>query len=256
MGIPLVLAVDYLGGWTFGVLIAVAAAIGTVELLRMERQLDYRPAALIAVPASIVVAVVPLLAPSQSQTAWIGIVMAVMAGTASLYLLLPLYQRGFLNWVFTLLPVWYVGLMLGHLGLLREGRDGAWWIFLVLVITWSYDTGAYFGGRLFGRHPFMQHVSPKKTVEGVAGGLLLSAVAGLATVPAIGITLWQALLLGLSLGIVAQAGDLVESMIKRQTGVKDSGGLIPGHGGLLDRIDSLLFTGVLAYYLAVLLGYA
>jgi phosphatidate cytidylyltransferase len=102
----------------------------------------------------------------------------------------------------------------------------------------------------------MAHVSPKKTLEGVCGGLVCSAAAGLIAVPAVNLLWWQALALGVAGGIAAQTGDLFESMLKRQTGVKDSGTLIPGHGGLLDRIDGLLFVAPLVYYVALLTGHA
>jgi phosphatidate cytidylyltransferase len=145
--------------------------------------------------------------------------------------------------------------MLGHISLLRQIPNGAWWVGVILLVTWAYDTGAYFSGRAFGHRPFMAHVSPSKTLEGVYGGLALACVAGLATVPSVGLRPWQGLALGFILGVVAQTGDLVESMIKRQVGVKDSGALFPGHGGVLDRIDSVLFSGVAAYYAAVFLGH-
>jgi phosphatidate cytidylyltransferase len=102
----------------------------------------------------------------------------------------------------------------------------------------------------------MSHVSPSKTVEGVGGGLFLAGVAGLVAVPTLGLDPVVALVLGVITGAVAQTGDLIESKMKRQTGVKDTGTIIPGHGGLLDRIDSLLFTATLGYYAAVILGYA
>jgi phosphatidate cytidylyltransferase len=126
---------------------------------------------------------------------------------------------------------------------------------VALLTTWAFDTGAFLAGRLIGRRPFMSHVSPSKTVEGFIGGLVFGAAAGTACAPAIHIRLWEGIALGVAGGIAAQAGDLVESMIKRQSGVKDSSSLIPGHGGVLDRIDSLLFTGVVTYYAAALFGY-
>lgn len=256
VGIPVVLAVDYVGRWVFAGVIAAAAAAAAYEMYRMERKLDYRPFVLAGVLASAILAGLPFVASRHSQDDWIGILVLFVAGVGSMYLVRPLYPRAFLNWVLTLLPLVYVGIMLGHLSLLREVRDGAWWVLVVLVITWAYDTGAYFAGSRVGKRPFMHHVSPNKTIEGVAGGLLLGTLAGLLAAPTIRIAVWQALLLGLALGISAQAGDLLESMIKRQTGVKDSGALIPGHGGVLDRIDSLLVTGAVAYYAAALLGYA
>src|SRR5205085_6979232 len=109
------------------------------------------------------------------------------------------------------------------------------WVVLVLAITWGYDTGAYFAGRYLGTHAFMSHISPSKTIEGVAGGLAVSTLAGLAAASPAGLTVLQGLALGLAGGAIVQAGDLVESMMKRAVGVKDSGTLVSGHGGLLDR---------------------
>ena len=117
------------------------------------------------------------------------------------------------------------------------------------MITWSADTGAYFAGRSFGKNKLFERVSPKKTIEGVVGGVALSIVVALGYqtqfLPTLG---WgYALLLGGTLSILSVIGDLVESMIKRATGVKDSGNIMPGHGGIIDRLDSLLFTIPTAY---------
>jgi phosphatidate cytidylyltransferase len=221
----------------------------------MVRRAGYRPLVLLAVPVASGMAVIPLGVRHFAPT-WIGLMVLVMLIGGAHFLLPHAYVNGFGGWVTTIIPVLYVGLLLGHLAALRVTRDGVWWVALVLLLTWAYDTGAYFAGRFLGRHSFMHHVSPNKTWEGVGGGLILAGLVGLVAVPTVGLQAWQAPLLGLLTGIVAQIGDLLESMIKRQTGVKDSGVLIPGHGGLLDRIDSLLFTGVLAYYTAALLGYA
>ncbi len=254
-GIPLVLGVDYLGGWAFACLAGLAAAIGSFELYAMVRQLGYRPFAFAGIVASVLMTALPFTM-VHAQTGWILVLVILLAGVATLYLARPLYKRSFSNWVFTVVPVLYVGLLLGHLSLLRQTREGARWVAMALLITWAFDTGAYFAGSLAGKRPFMRHISPKKTLEGVLGGLALGGLAGLLAVPMVGIAWWQGLALGVTAGIAAQAGDLVESMMKRESGVKDSGVLIPGHGGLLDRIDSLLFTGVLTYYAAMLLGYA
>jgi phosphatidate cytidylyltransferase len=130
------------------------------------------------------------------------------------------------------------------------GTERAWILALVLVV-WAFDTAAYFVGRRFGRHSFMAHISPRKTLEGVVGGVIAAAVVGALLVAAFG----RPWLAGLGFGIVvaasAQAGDLAESMLKRAAGAKESGTLIPGHGGMLDRVDSFLFAAPVAYFYVV-----
>jgi phosphatidate cytidylyltransferase len=132
---------------------------------------------------------------------------------------------------------------------------GAWWVLLVLLGVWGFDTAAFFTGRYFGRHKLAPHISPGKTWEGVIGGLVLSIAAGLLiTVKPLGIPWYLAGGIGILLGIAAVVGDLAESFIKRQTQVKDSGQMMPGHGGLLDRLDSLLFAVIVVYLFAQLVG--
>jgi phosphatidate cytidylyltransferase len=126
-------------------------------------------------------------------------------------------------------------------------------VVLLLSVTWMNDTGAYFAGRALGRHKMIPRVSPSKTWEGFAGGLLFSLGAAFA-VRAIGfpaLTAPDCLFLGLAAGILGPTGDLAESSLKRGFGVKDSGKILPGHGGLLDRIDALLFTAPLFYFFAL-----
>lgn len=126
--------------------------------------------------------------------------------------------------------------------------SGLAWLVLALVTTWAYDTGAYGFGRLFGRHPFMAHISPKKTWEGVLGGLVCAGIASASIGSISGVMPWPAgVMVGILLGCATQTGDLIESWYKRQAGVKDSGRLLPGHGGVLDRIDGLLLSLLVAY---------
>ena len=123
-------------------------------------------------------------------------------------------------------------------------ETGLTWLFLTLVLTWSADSGAYFAGRAFGKNKLFERVSPKKTIEGVIGGVILSTIVSyffcatwLPMVPVV-----ASILFGIALAILSVVGDLVESMMKRAFGVKDSGNIMPGHGGVIDRLDSLLFT--------------
>jgi len=139
-------------------------------------------------------------------------------------------------------------------------RFGFGWTVLAFVATWANDTFAYFGGRFFGRHKMLPTISPKKTWEGFAGGAIGSVVGCLvllAIFPARwlpGLTVAGCFLVGGVAALLGPTGDLVESMLKRAAGVKDSGSLIPGHGGLLDRIDALLFVAPWVYVCALLLA--
>jgi phosphatidate cytidylyltransferase len=163
------------------------------------------------------------------------------------------------RFAFTLLAFLYLPWSLGYVLLLRETPDpglGLWTLSLPLVASFATDTGAYFAGRFFGRHKLAPEISPGKTLEGSMGGILFSFLALLAytawvreVFPFGLLELW---LFSLLLSLAAQLGDLAESMLKRFAGVKDSGRFLPGHGGLLDRLDSLLFTFPLTYFLVVL----
>jgi phosphatidate cytidylyltransferase len=148
----------------------------------------------------------------------------------------------------------YIGLALSHLLLTRALADGEWLIFFVVLVTWAGDTGAYYTGMSLGRHKLAPAISPNKTIEGLAGGLALAVLAAFVArewfLPSL--TSGDCLATGLLLTAAGVAGDLAESALKRGAGVKDSGALLPGHGGVLDRLDSLLFTAPVFYYYVTL----
>jgi phosphatidate cytidylyltransferase len=164
----------------------------------------------------------------------------------------------------TVFGVIYVGWLLVHLELLRElprevgvaYETGSAFLLFAFLLAWSSDTGAYFTGMAFGRHKLFPRVSPAKSVEGAVGGMLATMAAALIgrtylVLDSAGqplITVPQVVVFGVVVGVANQLGDLVESLLKRDAAVKDTSSMIPGHGGVLDRFDSLLFAGPVTYY--------
>ncbi len=161
----------------------------------------------------------------------------------------------FLSGAWTVIGAVYVGWLLGHLVALRGFDDGRNWVFLALFATFAYDTAAYFTGISIGRHKMAPQISPGKTWEGAAGGaagaVLLSLFFTLDTPLGLPISWGQAVIIGLLVSFFGQAGDLIESAFKRYTNVKDSGSTLPGHGGFLDRLDSIVFSGLVVYYYVI-----
>lgn len=154
------------------------------------------------------------------------------------------------------LGVVYIGLLGAHLVLLRYLPDGSSWLIVGTAVTAGSDTGAYFIGKAFGKRKLCPNVSPNKTIEGAVGGVLAGLVAGIGFALIFLPTINWPFVIGSSvfLSLVGIVGDLTESIIKRGTGTKDSGNCLAGHGGILDRIDSLLFVGPVLYYLLVFAG--
>lgn len=167
-------------------------------------------------------------------------------------------EKAFISWAWTIAGILYMGWLLSYLVALKGLDEGRNWVFLALFTTFASDTTAFFIGRAWGKHQFAPHISPKKTWEGAVGGVIGAIIVSLFFILPTPLRLpmnWgQAILLGLLASIFGQLGDLVESLLKRNMGVKDSGRLIPGHGGVLDRIDSIVFTGVVVYYYVIWLN--
>jgi len=261
VAIPLALLIVWYGGLPLAALLAVAGALGAGELFGLAERGAARPARAFGVASA---AAIPLVTYFALAHPSVG---AAVAGAgvyaAALWLLL------LLTWVLaarlpadrpleavsvTLLGVAYAGGLPAFLLLIRHGQlplqswAGAWLVFFPLVVTWVCDTAAMFGGRTFGGPKLAPTVSPGKTRSGTVAGVIGAlAVAPLFTAwifPRVGveIRLWQAVAVAGVLSVVGQVGDLAESLFKREAGVKDSSHLIPGHGGVLDRLDSLYFV--------------
>lgn len=151
---------------------------------------------------------------------------------------------------FALLAFLYIPFMLMHLVLLRQTTFGIQWLFVIMLIVMTNDSAAYYTGTVFGKNRLYPLVSPKKSIEGAVGGLVGSLcgtfLAKFTFFPQL--TFGDAVVTALVIGVVGQTGDLFESLLKRSFGVKDSGSIIPGHGGVLDRLDSILFAAPITYY--------
>lgn len=251
--IPVVGFFVYYGGILFALGIGIVAALALNEFFRMLARQGDRPLWLFGGGATALLLLSGLGLGDTLEAA--AIALLVFGG-----LLWELggpqendYMRG---WALTIAGVLYIGWPLGLAVALRELDQGLWWVIITAVGIWSCDTGAYFGGRflggkLSGGRQFSARWSPNKTWEGFFGGVLLCLlVVSSLSIWLLALAPWQGLLFGILLGPAAVFGDLSESMLKRRVGVKDSGALIPGHGGMLDRIDSVLFGAIIAYFFA------
>jgi phosphatidate cytidylyltransferase len=246
VGIPAVLWLVWLGGWPMFGLTAVGALIALHELYWMTRTL--RP----VVIAGYLGALATLLGATMGGADW------ALAGLLTT-LALAFVIKGGVSTVsvsVTALGVTWVGLGLAHALLLRDiDEHGVLAVYTVLLAVWAGDAAAYFIGLLFGRHKLAPTVSPGKTWEGlIAGTIATIGVTFLALYEANFLSIPESLVLGAVIAIVAPLGDLFESALKRDAEVKDSGRLLAGHGGVLDRIDALLFAWVAAYYVVVAFG--
>jgi phosphatidate cytidylyltransferase len=254
--LPVGLAVIAWGGWLYYGLITLILGLAAYEYVKLFQAGGIQPAGIFVIAATLVLAV--QRAASGFDNAHLTISLLILLAMA--YHLLQ-YERGSqragTDFAVTLSGFLYIGWMGAYLISLRQLPDGLWWLLTVLLGVWLADIGAYLIGSRFGRHKMTPRLSPKKSWEGYLGGILCSVpvTALLATLwpvwagPGLAVTPLRAAILALVLSLLTILGDLGESMLKRQVGVKDSGNLLPGHGGVFDRIDSWLWAAVIGYYL-------
>jgi phosphatidate cytidylyltransferase len=261
-GIPIAIGAVYLGGWVLAALLAVLATLAALEFFRMAEMRQVMALRLLGGTMAAGFVVLAAGAPSLGPNG-VGFALLIVVGLL-LCTISAIWERGvegqpLLAVSTTLTGAIYTGallsfgLFLRHLPLHEGALHGTVLVLFPVVLTWSSDTFAYFAGRRWGTRKLIPRVSPGKTVQGAIGavvGTVLVAVLYtflLARFPTYRIGIVEAVLFGLLISVAAQVGDLVESLFKRDAGVKDSGTLFPGHGGALDRLDSLLFTLPVAY---------
>ncbi len=253
IGIPIIILTVWFGDPWFSLLIAAATLAGTFEFYRMAGLNKREPLTYFG----LLWVVALVLNPHYNPHALPILMSAAMVISLVWLLCCSPRERAFHNWAWLVAGVLYVGWMLSYWLNLRFLDDMGSWVYLAIFTTFANDSGAFFVGRKWGKHHLASTISPGKTWEGVIGGLLsaIVAVIAISKIPILfspaPFTYWQIILLGFLISLFAQLGDLVESLLKRNTGVKESGKLLPGHGGVLDRFDSLIFVGAMVYYYAI-----
>ena len=278
VGIPIAVFVLYLGGWALAALLVLIAALGAAEFIRIARQREVFPVPALTIGGAIAFLVVAALAPTPVSSApwfWLLITVLLLLATSAVIWTRGVEGRPLASSAATLLGALLTGGTLTYAIFLRNALaqspfrfesgelsnviTSGWAGFAVvafpLAVTWINDTFAYFGGRRFGKHKLIPRVSPGKTREGTIAGLIGSVLTAYLYGHFV-FDLWLGLPFGIIAGVVggllicagAVVGDLAESLLKREAGVKDSGALLPGHGGVLDRFDALYFTLPIAYW--------
>lgn len=245
----------------FTILAVIVGLLAAFEFYRLTGVIKAFPLAIFGMAGILYLIITPVLKEHLAQHCFLVLIIITVISLLAL-LLLRTKENIFSLWSLMLGGVLYIGCLLFLLvslrlepGTMRFPEIGRNLIFLTLLVTFASDTAAYFIGKTFGRHKLAPQISPGKTWEGAAGGVIGAIVVSLLftldTPLQLGvwraITWWQAVLLGLAISIFGQLGDLVESLLKRSYKVKDSGNFMPGHGGILDRIDSILFAGIVVY---------
>jgi phosphatidate cytidylyltransferase len=254
--LPVGMAAILAGGWYLTALVAAFMGLAACEYVSLFNAGGLKPAGVLVVAGTLLIVIGRKLNGFESAP-WIISLLILLSMTWHLVA----YERGRdqagTDFAVTLGGILYIGWFGAYFLSVRDLPDGKWWILMVLPAVWFADTGAYFIGKRFGRHLLSPRLSPKKTWEGYIGGIftgvILTAIFAylwrLGAGTDSGITVVRGALMGLVMGIFPTLGDLGESMIKRQMGVKDSGNLLPGHGGAFDRIDSWLWAVVIGYYM-------
>ncbi len=243
-----------MGGWYFTLLVLILFGTAAWEFSKIFHQGGYNPSTELLVGGVIAVILAQHLIKHQDY------LLLSLAALGAMMVAIVQYERGTqhtaLNFCITLGGIFYLGITGSYFIALRNLPEGMWWVLIILPAVWLADAGAYMVGRRFGRHKLSKRVSPKKSWEGyfagiITGSLATALLAALWGLRSEMISAQHGLVLGLAISIISPIGDLAESMLKREFGLKDSSNLLPGHGGFLDRIDSWIVAVPVGYYIII-----
>lgn len=256
LGVPVILVVIYQGGWLYDLVATLIVLVAASEYVRLFHTGGYKPAGFLVLAGVAGLSLARALS-GFADVIWIvtGMTGLSMVAHARDYEL-GREQAG-LDFAITLAGLLYFGSFGPYFISVRNLPDGLWWLLLALPVCWMADVGAYVIGSLWGKHKLSRRLSPRKTWEGYLGGILFAIPGGYllalglaALAPeTLAMQPWQGAVMGAVLSLLIPLGDLGKSMVKRMVGAKDSGRLLPGHGGAWDRIDTWLWAMPLAYYL-------
>jgi len=257
--LPIGLALIAWGGWVYYGFITLILSLAAFEYIKLFQAGGFRPAKVLAIAATLVIALQRALVDFERA----DLTLSLLILLAMAYHLIQFErgsQRAGVDFAITISCFLYIGWLGSYLISLRRLPDGLWWLLTALIAVWLADTGAYLVGSRIGKHKMTPRLSPHKSWEGYLAGIIFSVSGTVLAAsfwpvwggPGLVITPLRSALLALVLSVLTILGDLGESMIKRQVGVKDSGNLLPGHGGVFDRIDSWVWAAVIGYYMILL----
>ena len=260
-GIPLVGAVVWFGEPYFTIFIAICSLLAVIEFYRLTSAMKAVPLTVFGIIWTLLLIfsrnpkLQSLIEPHIGLDLLLPLLITSGMVISLITLLLRKQKQGaFADWAWTFAGILYIGWLLSYIITLRGLDNGRNWVFLALFATFGSDIAAFFIGRAIGKHKLAPGISPGKTWEGAIGGLLGAVIVSLFFLLPTPVQLsaylnwWQTVIIGLLVSVFGQLGDLTESLLKRNAGVKDSGNLMPGHGGILDRMDSVLFAVIMVYY--------